>query len=154
MDSEFDDTKKIFEQEGFEITVASKGVSKALGKLGSIVKVDIDIDKVEVKDYDAIIFIGGSGARIYFNDPVALVIAKEAVEQGKILAAICVSPAILGNAGVLQKKKATIFPSAVYLLRGKAEYTGKAVEVDGNIITANGPRAAKAFAKKIVELIG
>jgi protease I len=34
-----------------------------------------------------------------------------------------------------------------------AHYTGKPVVVDGNLITANGPKAAEAFGKAIVSTL-
>jgi protease I len=87
---------------------------------------------------------------VYFDDPVAQNIAKEAVRENKILAAICIAPVILANAGVLRNKKATVFPSEKEtLINAGAQYTGKDVEVDGNIITASGPQAAEKFAATI-----
>ncbi|MEM5813391.1 MAG: DJ-1/PfpI family protein [Candidatus Aenigmatarchaeota archaeon] len=35
------------------------------------------------------------------------------------------------------------------LKKNGARYTGKDVEIDGNIITANGPQAAEKFGKEI-----
>ena len=72
----------------------------------------------------------------------------------KIIAAICIAPVTLANAGILNGKKATVFPSGKNdLIRNGAKYTGDSVTVDGNIITANGPMAAEAFGKKIVEML-
>ena len=75
-------------------------------------------------------------------------------KQNKIIAAICIAPVTLANAGILNGKKATVFPSGKNdLIRNGAKYTGDSVTVDGNIITANGPMAAEAFGKKIVEML-
>jgi protease I len=35
-----------------------------------------------------------------------------------------------------------------------AKYTGKSVEVDGNVITANGPTAAREFGRAIAKALG
>jgi protease I len=41
------------------------------------------------------------------------------------------------------------------MLEGKgAKYTGKSVEVDGNIITGNGPDAAREFGRAIAKALG
>jgi protease I len=55
------------------------------------------------------------------------------------------------NAGILNGKKATSFPSERDNINAVGTYTGNAVEVDGKIITGNGPQAAKEFGKKIAE---
>jgi protease I len=153
-DEELLEPRKILEGYGANVKIASKGVSAAKGKLGAKIEVDYDIDEAIVQDYNAVAFIGGPGASVYFDDETAHSIAREALEEGEILAAICIAPVILANAGVLKGKKATVFSSgADDLKRNGAEYTGKDLETDGNIITANGPAAAKKFGEKIAEML-
>ena len=151
-DEECLEPKEVFEGAGVDVTIASKGTKIAKGKLGAELEVQKDISEVKTADYDAIVFVGGPGTTIYFNDPAALKIAKEAYAAGKITAAICIAPSILANAGLLRGKKATSFPSEETNLKMKgAIYTGKNVEQDGKIITANGPGAAKEFGKLILK---
>lgn len=153
-DEEFLRPKEILEKANAKVVVASKGVTRAVGMFGTIANVDIDISKVDVKEYDAIVFVGGVGSSIYFNDPVALKIAKDAYEQGKVVAAICIAPSILANAGILSGKSATSFPSEANNLRAKgAKYTGELVTVDGKIITAKGPEAASRFGETIAKAL-
>ncbi|MCS7131535.1 MAG: DJ-1/PfpI family protein, partial [Hadesarchaea archaeon] len=92
----------------------------------------------------------------YFNDERALSIAKDAAKKGKKVGAICIAPIILANAGVLEGKRATVWNGDfVRMLKERgAKYTGKQVEVDGNIITANGPTAAKEFGRTIAKELG
>ncbi|MBN1544218.1 DJ-1/PfpI family protein [Candidatus Woesearchaeota archaeon] len=153
-DEEFLEPEAVFERAGADVTVASKGVSVAKGKLGATAEVDIDISDVNVEDYDAVVFIGGPGASVYFDDPTALKIAKDAYAAGKVAAAICIAPSILANAGVLKGRKATCFESESGNVGEKsAGYTGEPVTVDGLIVTANGPAAAKRFGQEIVKLL-
>ena len=73
---------------------------------------------------------------------------------GKKLAAICAAPMVLGQAGLLEGKKATCYPSFEKYLSG-ADLQSAAVVVDGNIITGKGPGFAVDFALTIVqELLG
>lgn len=149
-DEELFDTKAELEKAGAATTIASRQTGTITGMLGGTAKATLALSSVKVADYDAIVFIGGSGASAYFNDSTAQRIAKDAVQQGKVLAAICIAPSILANAGLLQGKNATAFSSEADNLRNKgANYTGSAVTVDGKIITANGPSAAKQFGNKI-----
>jgi protease I len=146
--------KEILEKAKANVTIASKGVKTARGMLGSSVSVDLDLAQVDVKDYDAIVFVGGTGAEIYFNDSKALKIAKEAYDQGKIVAGICIAPSILANAGILEGKRATAFPSEASNLEANgAIYTGEAVSIDGRIITAKGPEAAVQFGNAIAKAL-
>ena len=149
-DEEFEEPYKILTGANANVTVASSSISEARGMLGKTVKPDTTIDKINVNDFDAIIFVGGSGASQYFDDNTALNIAKEGYARGKIVSAICIAPSILANAGILDGKKVTSFPSEQSNLESHgAIYTGNGVEVDGRIITANGPVSAKRFGEEI-----
>jgi len=146
--------REILEGQGAEVTLASTTLDEAVGMFGAKAKPDILLRDVKVEDYDAIIFVGGSGASRYWNDPTAHEIAREAVEQGKVLGAICIAPVTLANAGVLSGKRATIFGSEAGKLKAKgAEYTGAKVERDGKIITGSGPEAAEEFGRAIVKAL-
>jgi len=150
-DEEFLEPREIFENNGIKVTVASKNTVTSKGMLGATVNVDKDVSSVNVADYDAIVFIGGSGASVYFDDETVLSIAKQAHQQNKVIGAICIAPSILANAGILEGKSATAFSSESSNLESKgASYTGYSVTQDGKIITANGPVAASEFAQKIV----
>ena len=74
--------------------------------------------------------------------------------QGRMIAAICAAPLVLGSTGILKGRKATCYPGCESLLTG-ATCTGNAVEIDGNIITGKGPGLAMKFSLTLVEqLIG
>ena len=153
-DEEYQTPRKLFEAQGATVKVASSSLEEAGGMLGAKVKPDMLLKDVKVAEYDAIIFVGGSGATEYWDDPTAHAIAKEAVEKGKVLAAICIAPATLAKAGVLKGKKATVFSSAAGELKAAGcDYTGQPVERDGKIITANGPDAAEKFAAEVIKAL-
>jgi len=154
-DEEYQKPRQVLEQAGFEVEVASKGVSEAGGMFGAKATVDKDISQVNVDDYSGVVFVGGTGAAVYFEDETALTLAKTAFEKGKVVGAICIAPSILANAGILTGKKATAFSSEQANLTAKgAQYTAEAVTVEGKIITANGPQAAQEFGEKLFEVLG
>lgn len=154
-DEELLEPKAELEKEGVKVDIASTAAKQARGMLGATVAPDKLVSDINVADYDAIIFVGGSGAGQYWNDPAAHSLAKEAAGSGKILGAICIAPVTLANAGVLMGKKATCWPSERQALKDMAaNYTGKRVEVDGNIITADGPGSAAEFGKALVKKLG
>ncbi|MBM3252257.1 MAG: DJ-1/PfpI family protein [Candidatus Omnitrophica bacterium] len=151
-DEEFKVPHLVLEENGAEVKIASSSLDEARGILGTKVKPDILIKNINVADYDAIIFVGGAGSQEYWDDPIAHKIAKEAIKENKILAAICIAPITLANAGVLKGRKATVWLSEVKRLKSKGViYLDETVVQDGNIVTANGPTAASSFADKILE---
>jgi len=73
---------------------------------------------------------------------------------GKVIGAICIAPVTLANAGLLKGRKATVWASEKARIETKgAIYTGADVQVDDNIVTANGPNAAKAFGEALLKLL-
>lgn len=154
-DEELLHTREELERAGARVTVASTA-SPARGMLGARVTPDLKLEEVRVEDYDAVVFVGGVGASSYFNHERALSLARGAQARGKLTCAICIAPVILANAGVLEGKRATVFDGEfVRMLESKgARYTGKSVEVDGRVVTANGPMAAREFGKTIARELG
>ena len=154
-DEELLTPKAAFVGQGVKVTVASSSTDEAKGMLGAVVKPDMLVTDVKPANYDAVIFVGGTGAAGYFNDATAKKIAQDAAAQGKLVCAICYGPSILANAGVLKGKRATCYDNQAENLKDNgADYTAAAVERDGKIITASGPKAAKKFAKAILEALG
>jgi protease I len=150
-DEEYFEPKAVFEKNGYSVATASTVLDVVSGVKGGAVKPDILLKDVKPSNFDAIVFVGGSGAEQYWDDPVAHALAKDFLKGVKITSAICIGPVILARAGVLRNKKATVFESeSGQLADYGSQYTGKDVESDGLIITAAGPFAAKEFGEKIV----
>jgi len=151
-DEELFHTKEEIEKAGHSTLIVSTKKGECIGMLGGKAKAEKTINEINEEDFNAIVFVGGIGADIYFNNTTAQKLAKNFFNKGKIVAAICIAPSTLANSGILKGKKATCFSSESENLKSKgAIYTGKKVEIDGNIITANGPEAVDEFGKKIVE---
>jgi protease I len=149
-------TKEEIETRGITAVIASTSPGEKSGMLGGTIKAEIALSEAKPEDYDAVVFVGGTGSSVYFNDPLAHKIAKEAYSAGKIVGAICIAPVILANAGILKGKKATVYPADAgisALKKAGASYTGKLVEADGRIITGSGPEAAREFGKRIAAAI-
>lgn len=153
-DEEFFEPRDVLIKNGIEVKVASQGMELAYGKLGAAVMPDLTVARAEVNDFEAVIFVGGPGAEVYLDDPAAHKLARDFYDAGKIVAAICLAPSILANAGLLDGKKATSTPGEKdNLLEKGAKFVDSTVWVDGKIITACGPEAAKEFGEKIVGLL-
>jgi protease I len=153
-DEELFDTKAQLENAGIQTAIVSSVNTMVTGMLGGTAQPEIFINDLVVNDYDAVIFVGGLGAKEYFNSKVAHEIAKQAVLKRKVLAAICIAPSTLANAGVLEGIKATSYSSEKQNLIAKgANFTGDDVIRDGLIITGSGPTAARKFGKTIADAV-
>lgn len=154
-DEEFFQPRGVLKKAGVKVDVACSNTKSAKGTLGATVIPDKLVSEIDPTAYDAVIFIGGAGCRQYWEDEGALFIIREAAVSGKIVAGICSAAATLALAGVLEGKKATVFSGEADVLKDKgAIYTAKPVEIDGNIITADGPASAVAFGEAIVKKLG
>lgn len=154
-DTELTEPKKIFEENGLKVTIASSTTNEVKGMGDTIVKPQVLLKDVDVSDWDMIVFIGGPGTTEYFNDKSAHKIAIEAVKQNKVLGAICLAPCILANAGVLKGKNAAVWPGEDEIKlfnKMKVGCSEKNVETDGKIVTASGPDYAKEFADTLLKV--
>ncbi len=153
-DEEYAEPKKILESAGVKVVTVSTSKGKAEGKFKMNADVDLTIDEINPDEYDILVLIGGPKALEYLDNDKIHKIFRDFYSKGKPVAAICISPVILAHAGLLKSKKATVWQDGKdELIKNGANYTGADVEFDSNIITANGPQAAKEFGKKIVEVI-
>ena len=108
---------------------------------------------MNVEDYDAIVIVGGAGSKEYLWDDEELrAMVKEAYNKNKVLAAICLSPVVLAKAGILEGKKATVFPykeAIDELKKNGAYYVDENVVVSDNVITGRDTESTEEFSLKI-----
>ena len=146
-----------FKSRGFDVTVASTKKGEAVGMLGKRFYVNKTLDEINPKDYHAIVIVGGIGSKQYLWDNNKLInLIKEFHNQNKIIAAICLSPAILAKAKIVNGIKVTVFPDseAIRIIKeNNGVYEKKDLVVDKNIITASNPSVAKRFAIEIEKKI-
>ncbi len=153
-DEEYAEPKEALQRQGVQVTTASTEIGTCTGKLGMVAHAEIALRDVRAADYDAVVFIGGAGAQIFFDDPIAHDLAREAFAQQSVIGAICIAPSILARAGLLNGVEATCFSSQEADLRSHgARYSETAVVRDGSIVTANGPDAARSFGEAIADAL-
>ena len=113
--------------------------------------INVEADKLykdcDFADAEMLILPGGSRRLGEFPWLRELVIKHN--NAGKMIAAICAAPSVLGDWGVLEGKQATCYPGFEGYL-GDA-YIGGLVVESKNIITAKGPGLSSDFAFCIIE---
>ena len=155
-DDEYVMPRVAFEGAGYQVVVASQSTDMARGMFGIQVEPDLALADVDVAEYEAIVFIGGGGANVYWDDGQAHRVAQEATQEAKVLGAICIAPVILARAGVLVDTEATVFDpenTCSELEAGDAVCTGEPVERDGLIVTGFGPQVAEEFALTVIQVL-
>lgn len=149
-DEELFETRAELDRAGHEVMLASTVRGLCMGSRGGSALAQITLEEVDTAQLDALVFVGGGGSTLLFHNPVAHRLAQEMSRSGKVLAAICLAPTILAEAGVLAGKKATVSGGKAAILQQRgATYTGPGVMVDENIITANAPKASREFGRQI-----
>lgn len=150
---------ELFQKQGAKIITASSVKGEIIGIEGGEARSTLTLKEVVAKDFDAAVFIGGDGAKEYFNNNDAHKIIQDIINTKKVLAAISIAPVILARAGILKGKMATVWSSIVNK-NGKKELekagctvSEKRVVQNEKIITADGPSVAKEFAETIIKAI-
>ncbi|MDI6839281.1 MAG: DJ-1/PfpI family protein [bacterium] len=155
-DDEYQIPREFFEDLGAKLVVASSDTTPAIGMFKLKVKPDILLTQVTIADFDALVFVGGSGITEYWDSKEVHTLVDIAFKSNKVVGAICIAPIILARAGILKGKKATVWESVetkrIFNEEG-VKYTRLPVVTSGNIVTANGPQAAKLFTESIVNLL-
>ena len=153
-DEEFNYLYETLEKEGADVSIASNTLEKALGRLEGYVAPDCKIEDITPGEFDAVILIGGYGARVFlWDDPKTHELLRRQASSGKLVAAISTAPVALANAGILKDKKATVYPDYVSILALEehgAKHVYENVIAEGNIITASDSRFVEKFAEAII----
>ncbi|MBQ2127369.1 MAG: DJ-1/PfpI family protein [Bacteroidaceae bacterium] len=133
------------------VTVSIMGRKEVISAQSVTVVADALYENVSLADADALILPGGGVGtdNLSAHEPLRAQLVN-ACSRGLLVAAICAAPMVFGRIGILEGKRATCYPGCEGDLFG-AEYTAKAVEQDGNILTACGPGASFDFGFAIVK---
>ncbi len=115
------------------------------------VKADLLFEDADFSSTDMLVLPGGMPGTMNLLAHEGLINRlKEFHEQGKMLAAICAAPRILGINGILEGKHAVCYPGNEGFLAGAIVETSP-VMVDGSVITSRGMGTAIQFSTAIIE---
>lgn len=158
-ESEFTDPVKALKNAGASVTVVSlkPGKVKAWAEKdwGGEYEVNDTVEKVSSESFDALVLPGGvmNPDLLRVNDD-AVRFVKGFVEEAKPIAAICHGPWTLIEAGAVNGRKMTSYPSIkTDLINAGADWQDKEVVTDNGIVTSRSPKDLPAFCAKMVEEI-
>ena len=107
-----------------------------------------------ILDYDAIVIPGGMpGSTLLRDNKKIIEFYQTMYNSGKLVAAICAAPIVLSAAGITDEKEVTSYPGFDKEINYKNYNSDKAVVIDKNVITAQGPAVAILFGYEIVNYL-
>jgi len=120
------------------------------GSHGIPVVADLRLEAISLAAEDLVVLPGGMPGtrRLQESAPLAALLERHRAADGW-LAAICAAPSIIGRLGLLQGRRATIFPGYEKDLHGAVLSTDPVVR-DGRIVTSRGAGTALAFSLALV----
>ena len=142
----------LMKRAGIDVVTVGVGKTAVKSAHGLSVTAEISEENVDFKKAEAFVFPGGwPGAKNLKNSETVNNAITFALHNDIIIGAICASPGyVLSGTGALSGKKYTCFPGFEV---PEGEYTAEKIEIDGKLITANGPASAKDFAFALVSAI-
>ena len=145
----------ILRRAGIEVVSAGLDTQPVRASRGTVLIPDAVLDAELKHDYDMVVLPGGlPGTTHLRNDARILELVKRMAQQGKYVAAICAAPSVLAEAGLLDGKRATCYPTCLDDFPS-VNVQAAAVVKDGKLITSRGPGTAMDFALTLVEhLVG
>ena len=107
-----------------------------------------------ILDYDAIVIPGGMpGSTLLRDNKKIIEFYQKMYNSRKLVAAICAAPIVLSAAGITDDKEVTSYPGFDKEINYKNYNSDKAVVIDKNVITAQGPAVAILFGYEIVNYL-
>ena len=127
------------------VTISISGAREVTGSHNITVLADALFEDVDFAELDGVVLPGGMpGTTNLMNHAGVNEVMKTFDGAGKLVAAICAAPSVLGQAGLLKGRKATCYPGFEGKLTGAVISTDEVVR-DGHIITSRGMGTAIPF---------
>ncbi len=137
---------------GADVFVVGSGSAETYqSKHGYPVAADAEAETVTATQFDAVLIPGGYSPDHMRRHPAMVKLVRDAVEQGKIVAAICHAGWMLASANVLRGRTATGFRSIKDdMVNAGATWVDREVVRDGNLITSRTPADLPAYMRAVV----
>ena len=152
--------KKALEDAGAKVEIISPQKDKVKGWSHDHWSIELPVDKnisdAKFDDYDALVLPGGVlNPDKLRRDKQSVAFARQFLEAGKPVGAICHGPQLLIETKMLNGRSMTSYASVkTDLENAGATWYDKEVVVDNGLVTSRSPDDLAAFNKKVIEEIG
>lgn len=117
---------------------------------GYLVEAQLSFDEVVVKDYDAILILGGRAPEYLRNDRRLLTIVQEFRHQDKWIFAICHGIQVLISAGLAREAQLTAYEHIRYEIEaGGGTYCMEQAVRDGKLVTGQTWQSHPEFYREV-----
>jgi protease I len=154
---ELTEPRKALEEAGatVELLAPESGEAQAFNHLdkGDAFPVDRVVGDASAEDYDGLMLPGGvANPDNLRTHPEAVAFVRAFFDAGKPVAAICHAPWTLVEAGVLEGRTITSWPSLqTDVTNAGGTWVDEEVHVDGDLVTSRKPDDLPAFNARMVE---
>ncbi len=156
-DSEFQIPYKALQLANAEVVVLGSRMNETYkGKQGKVSKqADGTTTEARPEEFDAVIIPGGRAPDVMRTNPNTVRFVQEAMQFGKLIAAVCHGPQVLIEGDLLRDKQATGFIAIRKdISNAGAHYIDEPLVVDGNLITSRQPGDLAIFTTAILSRLG
>jgi len=152
-DSELTEPLKAVKDAGASVVVISEEAGEISGKHDTKVTAEKGVDEVSADDYDGLLLPGGvANPDTMRMNKAAVNFVRSFFDQHKPVAAICHAPWMLVEAGVLQGRTVTSWPSLKTDIKNAgATWVDESVVVDQGLVTSRKPDDIPDFNAKAIE---
>jgi protease I len=158
---DYEPVRKVLEAEGCRVfTAAAKDMARPDPSGGGVpVRVDYLLNNLKADDWEAVVFVGGTGVSEWWNPRVneaaIAPFVNEMLAKNRVVSAICMAPAVLAHAHFLDGRRATMRDDDTISreMRNKlreVNWENRDVVIDGPFVTGRNAAAGRPFALAVV----
>lgn len=156
-DSEFQIPYTALQEAGADVMVLGSRTNETYtGKQGKAsIKPDGTTTEMLADDFDAVVIPGGMAPDTMRTNLKTVRFVRDAIEGGKLVAAVCHGPQVLIEGDLLRGKRATGFRAIRKDMENAgANFVDEPLVVDGNLLTSRQPGDLPVFATAILKRLG
>ena len=161
VEDEFEDRELVgpleaLREAGATVTIVGPAAgTEYRGKRGqAVVSSNLSAGSAKITNFDALVIPGGHAPDKMRMRHAMVDLARDAMDAGKPVAAICHGPLLLISANALRGRTLTCWPSiAVDVKNAGGLYVDKPVVEDGNLITSRKPDDVPLFSEAIIRAL-
>jgi protease I len=136
---------------GAEVSIVGTGASAYTSKHGIPIQADATAEQVRAEDFDALIIPGTPSPENMPDNPVLTELVYAAIQQGKVIAAVCTAgrSMVAAHPGA-DERAVRLFTMQDDVVKDEGPYQGSAVIREGSLIMARTPVDLPAFCRMII----
>lgn len=153
-DTEFSTPKSALTDAGHDVDVIGTDLGIVTGKHGTEVSVTTLVTDADPSDYAALVIPGGFSPDHLRTDDHIVEFVQQMAARDVPIAAVCHAPSLLIEAGLVNGRTMTSWPSIrTDLENAGADVVDEEVVIDGQFISSRNPDDLPAFTAAILERI-